>query len=122
LVCERGAGGESGADRGDRNLDECFADRWGYHLRPVFCWANRRGQDLQPGVERRSDPERHEYCCRTMSHGTGGSVSLTRGWRASGSAVSITAMPASVYPSSDWTGSDTGSYPGTNTPPRPVAP
>ena len=44
-----------------RNLDESIADRRGQHLRPVFCWGDRRGQDLQPSVERRSDPERHEY-------------------------------------------------------------
>jgi hypothetical protein len=68
VVCERSAGSQSGADGGHRDLDESFADRWGQHLRPVFCWANRRGQDLQPRVDRRWDPERHEYRCNTHTH------------------------------------------------------
>lgn len=52
----------------------------------------------------------------TMSHGTGGTVRPASGWRNSGSAVSISAIPASGYSFSNWTGSGTGSYSGTNNP------
>ena len=52
----------------------------------------------------------------TMTHGTGGTVSPTSGWRGSGSTVSISAMPASGYHFNNWTGSGTGSYSGTNNP------
>src|SRR6266567_1458808 len=52
----------------------------------------------------------------TMTHGTGGTVSPTNGWRGSGSTVSISAMPASGYHFNNWTGSGTGSYSGTNNP------
>jgi hypothetical protein len=52
----------------------------------------------------------------TMTHGTGGTVSPASGWRASGSTVSITATPASGYSFTNWTGSGTGSYSGTNNP------
>ena len=52
----------------------------------------------------------------TMSHGTGGTVSPPSGWRNSGSAVSISAMPRNGYSFTDWTGSGTGSYSGTNNP------
>jgi hypothetical protein len=53
----------------------------------------------------------------TMSHGIGGSVSPTSGWRASGSTVSISATPASGYSFTNWTGSGAGSYSGTNNSP-----
>jgi hypothetical protein len=52
----------------------------------------------------------------TMSHGTGGNVSPASGWRNSGTAVSISAMPASGYHFSNWNGSGTGSFSGTNNP------
>jgi hypothetical protein len=52
----------------------------------------------------------------TMTHGTGGTVSPTSGWRNSGSAVSISAVPAAGYHFTNWTGSGTGSYSGTNNP------
>ena len=52
----------------------------------------------------------------TMSHGTGGTVSPSSGWRSSGTTVSITATPASGYSFINWTGSGTGSYSGTNNP------
>jgi len=52
----------------------------------------------------------------TMSHGIGGSVSPTSGWRASGSTVPISAMPATGYSFTNWSGSGTGSYSGTNNP------
>ena len=52
----------------------------------------------------------------TMSHGAGGTVSPTSGWRNRGVAVSITATPASGYSFSNWTGTGTGSFSGaTNT-------
>jgi hypothetical protein len=52
----------------------------------------------------------------TMTRGTGGTVSPASGWRYSGAAVSIRATPASGYSFTDWTGSGTGSYSGTNNP------
>jgi hypothetical protein len=52
----------------------------------------------------------------TMTHGTGGSVSPTSGWRNSGATVSISARPANGHSFSNWTGSGTGSYSGTNNP------
>lgn len=52
----------------------------------------------------------------TMSHNTGGTVSPASGWKNSGVAVSINAMPGANYHFSNWTGSGTGSYSGTNNP------
>jgi Divergent InlB B-repeat domain/Beta-galactosidase len=56
----------------------------------------------------------------TMSHGTGGTVTPSNGWRTSGAVVSISATPISnssvSYNFSDWTGSGTGSYSGSNNP------
>ncbi len=52
----------------------------------------------------------------TMSHGTGGTVIPVSGWKNSGTAVSISATPASGYTFSNWTGSGSGSYSGTNNP------
>src|SRR5438270_753962 len=53
----------------------------------------------------------------TMSRGTvGGTVSPTSGWRNSGAAISISAMPATGYSFTNWTGSGTGSFSGTNNP------
>jgi hypothetical protein len=52
----------------------------------------------------------------TMSHGTGGAVRPGSGWKQSGAAVSISAIPANGYSFSNWTGSGTGSYSGPNNP------
>jgi hypothetical protein len=52
----------------------------------------------------------------TMTHGTGGTVGPTSGWRNSGASVSISATPATDYSFSSWTGSGSGSYSGTNNP------
>ena len=52
----------------------------------------------------------------TMTHGTGGTVSPASGWKNSGVAVSINAMPGANYHFSNWTGSGTGSFSGTNNP------
>ena len=52
----------------------------------------------------------------TMVHGTGGRVSPNSGWRNSGMAVSIRAYPDSGYNFTNWTGSGTGSYSGTDNP------
>jgi Divergent InlB B-repeat domain len=52
----------------------------------------------------------------TMAHGTGGSVSPASGWKNSGVAVSINAMPANGYHFTNWTGSGTGSFSGTTNP------
>src|SRR5205085_7507352 len=56
----------------------------------------------------------------TMSAGAGGAVSLTSGWKNSGTAVSITAAPTNntqiSYNFNGWTGSGTGSYSGSNNP------
>jgi hypothetical protein len=52
----------------------------------------------------------------TMAHGTGGNVRPTSGWRNSGTTVSISGTPANGYSFTNWTGSGTGSYSGTNNP------
>jgi hypothetical protein len=52
----------------------------------------------------------------TMAHGTGGTVSPGSGWKNSGAAVSITATPAAGYSFTNWSGSGTGSFSGTNNP------
>jgi uncharacterized repeat protein (TIGR01451 family) len=56
----------------------------------------------------------------TMTHGAGGTVSPTSGWRNGGAIVSISATPTNntrvSYSFSGWTGSGTGSYSGTNNP------
>ena len=52
----------------------------------------------------------------TMSHGTGGTVRPTSGWRNSGAAISISAVPATGYRFTNWSGRGTGSYSGTNNP------
>jgi hypothetical protein len=52
----------------------------------------------------------------TMSHGTGGTVSPASGWKNSGSTISITATPATGYRFTNWTGTGSGSYSGTNNP------
>src|ERR1043166_2611774 len=51
-----------------------------------------------------------------MTEGAGGTVTPSSGWKNSGAAVSITAKPASGYTFSNWTGTSTGSYSGTNNP------
>jgi len=51
----------------------------------------------------------------TNQAGTGGTVTPSV-WRNSGSAVSISATPASGYHFSNWSGSGTGSYSGPNNP------
>src|SRR5947207_2199743 len=52
----------------------------------------------------------------TMVAGAGGTVTPASGWKNSGAVVSIHAMPTSGYSFSNWTGSGTGSYSGTNNP------
>src|SRR5947207_11233206 len=52
----------------------------------------------------------------TMSHGTGGTVSPTSGWRNNGAVVSISATRATGYSFTNWTGTGTGSYSGANNP------
>jgi len=52
----------------------------------------------------------------TMAHGTGGTVTPASGWRNRGAAVSINAIPANGYSFTNWTGSGTGSFSGTNNP------
>ena len=52
----------------------------------------------------------------TMSHGTGGTVTPASGWKNSGGTISITATPASGYSFTNWIGSGTGSFSGTNNP------
>src|SRR6476659_8786400 len=55
-----------------------------------------------------------------MTHGTGGTVKPTSGWRSAGLAVSISATPTNntnvSYSFGGWTGTGTGSYSGTNNP------
>src|SRR4030095_5390119 len=52
----------------------------------------------------------------TMSHNTGGTVTPASGWRNSGGTVSIMATPATDYHFTNWAGTGTGSYSGTNNP------
>jgi len=52
----------------------------------------------------------------TMSHGTGGKVSPSSGWKSSGATISIRAKAATGYTFSTWSGVGTGSYSGTNNP------
>jgi ligand-binding sensor domain-containing protein len=52
----------------------------------------------------------------TMTHGTGGTVRPTSGWRNSGASISISAMPADGYSFTNWSGSGAGSYSGANNP------
>jgi hypothetical protein len=52
----------------------------------------------------------------TMAQGIGGTVSPASGWRDKGASISITATPANGYHFSNWTGSGSGSYSGTNNP------
>ena len=52
----------------------------------------------------------------TMTGGTGGTVTPGSGWRSTGTTVSIRATPASGYSFTNWTGSGSGSYTGTNNP------
>jgi len=52
----------------------------------------------------------------TMSHNTGGTTTPASGWRNSGATISISATPSSGYHFTNWTGSGTGSYSGTNNP------
>jgi cell division septation protein DedD len=52
----------------------------------------------------------------TMTKGTGGTVSPTSGWRNNGAVVSISATAATGYSFTNWTGSGTSSYSGTNNP------
>jgi hypothetical protein len=52
----------------------------------------------------------------TMTHGTGGTVTPSSGWRGNGTTVSIGATPASGYSFSNWSGSGTGSFSGTTNP------
>ena len=52
----------------------------------------------------------------TMSHNTGGSAIPMSGWKASGAIISISATAASGYHFTNWTGSGTGSFSGTNNP------
>src|SRR5262249_16186916 len=55
-----------------------------------------------------------------MTHGTGGTVSPTSGWRNPGSTVVISATPTNnnqvSYSFAGWTGTGSGSYSGTNNP------
>jgi hypothetical protein len=50
----------------------------------------------------------------TMTHGAGGAVSPSSGWKKSGTTVSISATPTIGYSFSGWTGNGTGSYSGAN--------
>jgi hypothetical protein len=52
----------------------------------------------------------------TTTHGTGGTVGPVSGWRNSGASISISAVPAAGYSFTNWSGSGTGSYSGTNNP------
>ena len=61
IVYQWGAGKQPRADWTDLGFGESVADRWGHYLRAIFSGKHRRGTNLQPGVERSSNRERHEY-------------------------------------------------------------
>ena len=50
----------------------------------------------------------------TMSHNTGSTVTPASGWKASGATISISATPSSLYHFTNWLGTGSGSYTGTN--------
>jgi hypothetical protein len=52
----------------------------------------------------------------TMTHNAGGTVNPASGWKNSGSTVSITATPATGFRFTNWTGTGSDSYSGTNNP------
>jgi hypothetical protein len=52
----------------------------------------------------------------TMSHNTGSTVTPPSSWKASGATISISATPSSLYHFTNWVGTGSGSYTGTNNP------
>jgi N-acetylneuraminic acid mutarotase len=52
----------------------------------------------------------------TMNAGTGGTVSPASSWRTIGSTVAISAKPSTGYSFTNWTGTGTGSFSGTDNP------
>jgi hypothetical protein len=52
----------------------------------------------------------------TMSAGTGGHINPGSGWHTSGTTFSISATASPAYSFSNWTGSGSGSYSGTDNP------
>jgi uncharacterized repeat protein (TIGR01451 family) len=86
-----------------------------------YVWSNWSGggaisHTVAPTTNKTYTATFNKQYYLTMGHNTGGTVSPASGWRASGSTVSISATPATNYHFTNWTGSGTGSYTGTNNP------
>ena len=52
----------------------------------------------------------------TMNAGTGGTVTPNSGWKTTGSTVAISAKPSTGYSFTNWSGTGTGSFSGTDNP------
>jgi hypothetical protein len=86
-----------------------------------YVWTNWTGggaisHTVAPTTNRTYTANFRTQYYLTMTHGTGGTVSPSSGWRNSGATVSISATPATDYSFTNWTGSGSGSYSGTNNP------
>jgi hypothetical protein len=86
-----------------------------------YVWKNWSGggaisQTVAPTTNKTYTASFNTQYYLTMSHNTGGTVTPASGWKASGATISVNAKPSSVYHFTNWTGSGTGSYSGTNNP------
>jgi PKD repeat protein len=86
-----------------------------------YVWTNWSGggaisHTVAPTTNRAYTATFRRQYYLTMTHGAGGTMSPTSGWRNSGAAVSISATPANGYSFTNWSGSGIGSYSGTNNP------
>jgi hypothetical protein len=86
-----------------------------------YVWANWSGggsisHNVAPTINTTYTATFTTQYWLTMSNGLGGTVTPASGWKNSGAAVSINAMPANSYSFSNWSGSGSGSYSGTNNP------
>src|SRR5262249_1178963 len=86
-----------------------------------YTWTNWTGggaisQTVAPTTNTTYKANLRTQYSLTMTHGTGGTVPPASGWKNSGAAVSIRGMPANGYSFTNWTGSGTGSFSGTNNP------
>src|SRR5438270_4744068 len=86
-----------------------------------YVWTNWSGggaisHTVTPTINKTSTANFGTQYYLTMSHNTGGTVTPASGWKASGATISISATPSSVYHFTNWTGSGTGSFSGTNNP------
>ena len=86
-----------------------------------YVWSNWSGggaisHTVAPTTNKTYTAKFNKQYYLTMTHGTGGTVIPASGWKGSGTTVSISATPASGYHFTNWSGTGTGSYSGTNNP------